>query len=153
MITIQNLARASATAGMLALALVATTATSSPQDKGWYVGGNIGPSTHEIDDERIPSALKAGGFTTTGLDDENWDVGYKFLGGYRFNRYFALEGSYFDMGEFGFVANTNPAGTLSGDTEIKSVNLDPVAIWPIDQRWSAIARAGLNYAEATSTYS
>jgi OOP family OmpA-OmpF porin len=70
----------------LALAL-AVPAGVSAQESGPYLGGAIGQT-------RFTEWCDAG---TTICDDR--DSGWKLFGGYRFNRYFALEGSYIDWGE------------------------------------------------------
>jgi OOP family OmpA-OmpF porin len=48
------------------------------------------------------------------------------------------------MGKFGFTATTVPAGTLSGNIQLKGLNLDAVGILPITEKFSAFGRAGLN---------
>jgi OOP family OmpA-OmpF porin len=122
-------------------------------DTGWYGGINVGQSRAKIDDARITSGLLGSGFTVTSITDDDRDTGYKLFGGYRFNRNFALEGGYFDLGTlFSFRATTAPAGTLSGEIKVKGVNLDLVGILPITERFSAFGRAGANYAEARDSF-
>src|SRR4029077_202025 len=83
-------------------------------DPGWYGGLSIGESKAKIDDARITDSLLGSGLTTTSMSNDTHDTGYKLFGGYKFNKNFALEGGYFNLGEFGFTSTTNPAGTLSG---------------------------------------
>ncbi len=146
-----NLARASGTLGLAALAVIASPFAVA-DDSGWYGGINIGQSRAKIDDARITSSLLGGGFATTSITDDNRDTGYKLFGGYKFNKNFALEGGYFDLGRFGFTAITVPAGTLSGNIQLKGLNLDAVGILPITEKFSAFGRAGLNYAEARDSF-
>ncbi len=146
-----ELFRAAATLGVATLALVASSFAVA-EDSGWYVGGNIGLSRANIDDEKIVGGLLQGGFTTTSIADDDHDTGYKLFGGYQFNRNFALEGGYFDLGKFGFTAATVPAGTLSGNIKLKGVNLDAVGIVPFTEKFSAFGRVGVNYAEARDTF-
>src|SRR6185295_18413402 len=54
--------------------------------------------------------------------------------------------------KFSFVATTSPPGTLTGNSELQSINLDPLLIWPMSPTFSVFARAGVNYAEAKSSY-
>ncbi|MCX7171240.1 MAG: OmpA family protein [Proteobacteria bacterium] len=145
-------ARASGTLSLLALAVIASPYAVA-DDSGWYGGINIGQSRAKIDDPRITSGLLSGGFATTSINDDNRDTGYKLFGGYQFNRNFALEGGYFDLGRFGFTANTIPAGTLNGTIKLKGLNLDLVGTLPITDKFSVLGRIGMNYAEAKDNFS
>lgn len=139
-----------------ALGLVGCAAITSPfamaDDSGWYGGANIGQSSATIDDARITSGLLGGGFGTTSIIDDDRDRGYKIYGGYQFNKNFALEGGYFDLGKFGFTATTVPAGTLSGNIKLRGLNLDVVGTLPITEKFSAFGRVGANYAEARDAF-
>ncbi len=144
-------ARASGTLGLAALAVVSSSYAVA-QDAGWYGGLNIGQSSAKIADDRINSRLLGGGFTSTSITDDDRDTGYKLFGGYKFNKNFALEGGYFDLGKFGYTATTVPAGTLTANIKLKGLNLDAVGIVPINEKFSAFGRIGLNYAEARDSF-
>src|SRR5674476_1657277 len=146
-----KLARASGTLGLAALAVIASPFAVA-DDSGWYGGVNIGRSRANIDDERVTSGLVGQGSTTTSITDDNRDTGYKLFGGYKFNRNFALEGGYFNLGRFGYTATTVPAGTLSGNIKLQGLNLDAVGILPITEKFSAFGRVGMNYAEARDSF-
>ena len=143
--------RTSGTLGLLVLAAI-TSPIAMAQASGWYIGANVGQARAKIDDPRITSGLLAGGFTTTSIANDERDTGYKLFTGYQFNRYFALEGGYFDLGKFGFTATTIPAGTLRGDIKLRGLNLDLVGTLPITDKLSAFGRVGANYAEAKDTF-
>jgi len=147
-----KLARASGTLGLAVLAWIASPFALA-DDSGWYGGFNIGQSRAKIDDVRITSSLLGGGFATTSIVDDDRDTGYKLFGGYKVNKNFALEGGYFDLGRFGFTATTVPAGTLNGNIKLKGLNLDAVGILPINAKFSAFGRVGMNYAEANDSFS
>lgn len=147
-----KLAKASGTLGLAVLVTIASPFAAA-DDAGWYVGGNIGQSRAKIDDPRITSSLLSDGFTTTSITDDNRDTGYKLFGGYQFNPNFALEGGYYDLGRFGFSANTSPAGTLNGNIRVRGLNLDAVGILPFTEKLSAFGRVGLNYADARDSFS
>ena len=144
--------RASLTLGVLALAVTASPVAVAA-DSGWYGGISIGQSKAKIDDARITSNLLGTGFATASINNDNRDTGFKLFGGYKFNRNFALEGGYFDLGKFGFTATTVPAGTLSGNIKLQGFNIDAVGILPIAEKFSAFGRAGLNYADAKDSFS
>ena len=147
-----ELARTSGTLGLVALAAIASPFAMA-DDAGWYGGLNIGQSKAKIDDAKITSTLLGGGLNTTSITDDNRDTGYKLFGGYKFNRNFALEGGYFDLGKFKFSATTAPAGTLNGEIKLRGLNLDAVGILPITPKFSAFGRIGLQYARSEDSFS
>ncbi len=142
------------TLGMSSMAAFAITLSplARADNSAWYAGFNVGQAQAKIDDGRISKGLLSDGFTTTSISDDDRHVGFKVFGGYEFNRYFALEAGYFDLGRFGFTADTTPSGTLRGDIKIKGVNADLVASLPVGERFSLFARAGLIYAEAKDSF-
>ncbi|MDO8341805.1 MAG: outer membrane beta-barrel protein [Cellvibrio sp.] len=144
--------KASGMLGLMALA-AATTSVVKADDAGWYMGGNIGQSTADIDNDRITENLLDGGFSEIMIDNDDRDTGYKLFGGYQFNRNFALEGGYFDLGEFSYSATTMPMGTLDGNMKLRGINLDLVGFIPFSEKFSAFGRVGVNYAEAKDRFS
>ena len=144
-------ARAAGTLGLLAFAL-AGGPFAAADVYGWYLGGNAGQSQAKIDDERIIRNLLSSRLTTTSIVDSDRPMGYKVFGGYQFNRNFALEGGYFNLGQFGFVANTVPLGSFTGTAKVKGLNLDLVGILPISEKFSAFGRVGVNRAETRDTF-
>jgi len=146
-----KLARASGTLGLAALAAIAGPFAVAA-DSGWYGGISIGQSRAKIADDRIRSQLLGSGLTMTSIDDDNRDTGYKLFGGYKFDRNFAVEGGYFNLGKFGFTANTTPAGSLTGTAKFQGLNLDAVGILPFTEKFSGFARAGLIYTETKDTF-
>lgn len=146
-----TLAKTSGVLGLLAVAAL-TSPYALAQDLGWYGGANLGRSAATIDDPRITSGLTSGGLATSSISDRDRSTGFKLYGGYQFHRNFALEGGYFDLGKFGYTANTIPTGTLDGNIKLKGFNLDAVGILPITERFSALGRVGLNYAQARDSF-
>ncbi len=138
--------------GLVALAVLASPLALA-DESGWYGGLNAGRARASIDDQRITSGLLGSGFATSSIVDDNSATGFKVFGGYQFNRYFALEGGYFDLGRFGYRATTVPSGTLDGTIRLKGLNLDTVGILPITDKLSAFGRIGLNYADASDRFS
>ncbi len=132
-----------ASAGVVMAAMAGGSALAD--DSGWYVGANAGEARAKIDNARITDNLLAAGFTTTAIKNDDKHFGYKLFGGYQFVKYFALEGGYFDLGQFGFTANTAPPGGLTGNTKFKGANLDAVGILPFTDRFAAFGRFGYAY--------
>jgi OOP family OmpA-OmpF porin len=139
-----------ARSGLLAFAALAS-AFAQASEPGWYIGGNVGQSQATFDTEEISGALSDQGFTVTSHSEDERDTGYKLFGGYQFNRYFALEGGYFDLGDFDFNADTMPQGNLHGSIEFNGLNFDVVGILPITEKFSALGRIGANYAKADAS--
>ena len=110
----QRIVKAAATPGFVGCAVMST-ALKAADGSGWYGGINNGQSMADIDHGRISSGLLSGGFTTTVINDDDRDTGYKLYAGYQFKKYFALEAGYFDLGKSEFMATTVPAGTLRGN--------------------------------------
>jgi OOP family OmpA-OmpF porin len=139
------------------LVVVTTAVLLSPvaaaEDSGWYLGGNIGQSRATIDDEKIVDGLHDQGFITTSITNDDRHFGYKLFGGYQFNRFLSLEGGYFDLGQFGFAANTLPEGSYRGNIRLNGANLDLLGTLPLTQRLGLFARIGVNYADARDTFS
>src|SRR6202046_3842717 len=138
---------------LLAAALAgALSSEAFADDAGWYLGFNAGQSRAKIDDSRIADDLLIDGLATTSIGDENRHFAFKTFGGYEFNRYLALESGYFDLGRFGFRADTLPAGSLHGETKIKGANLDLVGSIPVGDKFSLFARGGVNYANSRDAF-
>jgi OOP family OmpA-OmpF porin len=127
-------------------------AFAATDDSFWYVGGNIGQSRAKIDDARIAAQLLGGGLATNSIANDDKNTAFKLLGGYQFNRNFALEAGYFDLGQFGYQATTTPAGTLNGRIKLRGVNLDAVGILPVTEKFSAFGRLGVQYAQAQDNF-
>ena len=140
--------------GLLGLAglgcLVAVPAFA--QDSYYYGGLSLGQSRARIDEDRITEGLLSRGLTTTGFDRDEKSVAFKLFGGYQFNRYFAIEGGYFNLGKFGFTSTTVPAGTLDGEMRVQGLNLDLVGTLPITDRFAALGRVGATYARTRDEF-
>ena len=101
------------------------------QESGFYLGGSLGQARFTewcVDD---PSVLSC--------DDK--DSAWKIFGGYRFNRYFAVEGTYVDWGTAsGTVAA--PGGPRSVSAEQTSMGVAAVGSFPFTPEFSVFGKAG-----------
>jgi OOP family OmpA-OmpF porin len=140
---------------LIALAVLAALASqfAVADDTGWYIGGNAGQSRANIDNARITAQLLGTGLNTTSITDNNRDTGFKLFGGYQINKTFSIEGGYFNLGRFGYVATTIPAGTQSGNIKLQGLNLDGIATLPVTDQFSVLGRLGLNYTQARDSFS
>jgi OOP family OmpA-OmpF porin len=138
------------------LSLAGLAALNSPitiaADKGWYGGISIGQSRANIADQRISDQLAGQGLTMTSIDDDDRDIGFKLFAGRKFNKHFAVEAGYYNLGKLGFTANTTPAGSLTGSAKFQGLNLDAVGILPLTEKFSLLGRVGYAYTEAKDTF-
>jgi OOP family OmpA-OmpF porin len=147
-----KLSRTSVSMGVAAVAICASQFAAA-DDSFWYMGGNIGQSRAKIDDARIANQLLGAGLASPSIANDDNHSAYKLFGGYQLNKNFALEASYFDLGQFGYTATTVPAGTLNGNIKLRGVGMDMVGILPLTQKFSAFGRLGMNYAQAQDSFS
>ncbi|MGQ4277441.1 OmpA family protein [Pseudidiomarina sp. E22-M8] len=137
---------------VLFLAGVALPAVANDQD-GWYVGAGGGAALATIDEQEIRTDLMNSGYQVTEFREDDGDFGYKLFGGYQFNENFALEGGYFDLGDFSYQATTNPAGMKSGQLDFSGWNIDAMGFMPFTQRSSLFALIGVHRSKATVDFS
>lgn len=120
---------------------------------GMYMGLGAGESKARIDSDRIQQGLLNEGLSTNTLTEDNRGNGYKAFLGFPIHPNWAVETGYFDLGRFGFNANTTPLGSLTGTARIRGLNLDLVGTLPVTDRWSLIGRVGAAYAQTQDHFS
>lgn len=144
----KKLIKALGTLGLVGCAVMSSSFAATDKEF-WYIGGNIGQSRAKIDDARIINQLPG----TASISDDNSDTAFKLFGGYQFNKNFAVEGGYFNLGKFGYAATTVPPGTLNGDIKLQGLNIDAVGMLPLANKFSVFGRLGLIYAQAKDNFS
>ena len=122
-------------------------------NSAWYLGAGVGQARGTIDQQRLTNSLQANGASVTAFSTDQRDTGYKLFVGKQMNRYLALEFGYFDLGKFGFNANTTGNGVLDGEAGFRGANLDLLAQLPLSERLSLLGRVGMNYASASTHFS
>ena len=133
-------------------AAACSTSVMAQQAPGFYLGGNVGGTRSDFNNDGINNALVKQGFAIRSTSTDKSDTGYKLYGGYQFTPNFALEGGYFDLGRFGYGSTTIPAGSFSGSTRVKGLNLDLVAMAPLSDRFSVFGRVGAAYAQSRANF-
>ncbi len=137
------------TRAMSAVILVGMTLPTLAEDRsGWYLGVAGGPSHATIAEAEIKADLLTSGYQTTEFRFDDRDVGYKIFTGYQMNTNFAIEGGYFDLGQFSYHATTLPAGSQHGRLTLDGWNLDLVGTLPLTERASLFARIGAHRSTA-----
>ena len=118
-----------------------------------YIGAAIGRSRVHIDDRAAARQLTTASQTVNAWSSDEKDVGFKLFAGKHINRYLAVEGGYFDLGDFSYTTRTVQGGTLTGDVRIRGINADLIGKLPVSQRFMLFARAGMAYVKADTDFS
>jgi OmpA-OmpF porin, OOP family len=116
---------------LAALSCAAALSSSLPaaaQGTGFYVGGSFGQSTLKEWCDAPPGFL-------TACDDS--DTAWKILGGYRFHRHFAAEGTYIHWGKV-----SARAGASSVTAKNSSFGIAAVGILPLREGFSLFGKLG-----------
>lgn len=155
---IQQEARMSYRSWIAALALTAAAgipnAMAADSAAAWYLGAGAGQSRAKLNDSSVNAVLAGSGSTAGPTSKDETDVSYKLFLGYQFNKYFAVEGGYFSLGEFSFTTTTVPAGTLRGIAKNHvGMNLDVLGILPLADRFSLYGRLGIQNSKTTDLFS
>lgn len=140
---------------LLALALlgaVSSSAVFAQDTPGFYIGGNIGTTQSDFNNDSISSTLARRGFRVNSMTEDDSSSGYKLFGGYQLNRNFAVEGGYFDLGRFNYAFNTTPLGTFASDTRVRGLNLDLVGLLPLTEQFAVFGRVGAAYAQSRANF-
>ncbi len=138
--------------GIAGLGSVLTSAAFAQNSKYGYWGLGVGQSQSQIQDSYTTNSLLKSSNNPGSFTSERQDTAYKVFGGYQFNRHFALEAGYFNLGKFTYGTSV-PGGTLNGRYEIEGVNVDLVSTMPLGPKWSALARVGVQHANTRDGFS
>ncbi len=124
------------------------------QDSGAYpyLGVSLGESRAKFDQTGINARMLGSGLQTTSLSSDEKDRAYRVFGGWQFNRYFALEAAFFDLGQFSYSATTVPAGSLNANFKLQGGGLDAVGTLPLGERWALLGRLGAQYAKTRNSF-
>lgn len=133
---------------LLAVAALSATSLASAQ---WYGVAGVGSSNISLSNSYVP----VDGATTSTFPKSENSTGYKLQLGYQFNRNFALEGGYVDLGKFNIANNvTAPfVGSLRGDVKADGWNLMAVGRAPLSDNFTLLGKVGTIYSTTTGDYS
>lgn len=138
--------------GVAGLGSMLATPALAQDSSYYYLGLGAGQAQSQIDDRQTTDKLLRS-FTSPGsFTSDRDETAYKLFGGYQFNKNFAVEAGYFNLGQFTY-STALPAGTLNGRYEIEGINLDLVGTMPLSTKWSALARVGVLYANTRDGFS
>jgi OOP family OmpA-OmpF porin len=128
----------------------------------WYLGASTGQSRIDATTGEIDEAfLIDDGFVASGTTLDKTDTGWKAYLGYRFNRIFALEGGYADLGEATFKTTIvsapaspglpTPPFPINATATANGVMFSGVLHLPLTAHSSVFAKAGVFGWEAEFT--
>lgn len=119
----------------------------------WYLGAGIGKARASIDQQQIAVDLQNAGFIVNDVSRDRRDQSYKLYAGYQLLPYLAIEGGYFDLGDFNFQADTIPMSLYGGETSVQGINLALIGTLPLTDQLSALAKLGLTYNDSDTRFS
>jgi OOP family OmpA-OmpF porin len=106
------------------------------QRAGLYLGAGIGATQAKFGD----------GFTSgiAGIQEnkDESDKGGKLFAGVQFNRWFALEAAYHELGKFSYDYNAPGVGSVGTEYHVRAWNLSGQLGLPFSNRFSVLARGG-----------
>jgi len=131
-----------------ALSLAAHAAGAQDGEPRWYGGLSLGQSKVSIDN----SDLQVAGATASTISKDETDTAYKLFAGYRFNRNFAVEGGWTDLGKFKATNTVTAPAAGSASISVKSSgpHAEAVGILPVNN-FSFFGKAGLMYTMTKSS--
>ena len=154
---------------MLGLTVAATltlgaAVARADDNRGFYVGVNVGATKLDIDENAYDAALSAAltqngltALSATSSSSEN-DASFGAFAGYRILPYLAVEAEWLTLGTGkyearGDVTDGTTTDTLRFDaeTDAKGVSASALGIWPINRSWDVYARLGMIFATTTLT--
>ena len=134
--------------------------TASAQSS-WYFGASGGQSAIKASSGDVETGfLLDDGFTASGTTLDKKDTGWKGYAGYRFNRFFAAEAGYADLGKASFSTTivAAPSGTtpsppfsIQATAKARGAFLSVIAQWPFSQEFSLFAKGGAFRSDAEFT--
>jgi OOP family OmpA-OmpF porin len=132
---------------VVGLALCAPRAQAA-DESGFVLGTRLGVA-------RYPAAqtLGLGPDQLHGDRSDHVDLAWAVDVGYRFNRYFALQASYVDLGEAsGTVRNHDSSAVAQATSAAEGAALTLIGSWPLD-RWELYAIVGVFFNDTSSSVS
>lgn len=135
------------------LATLVLAALAFPVHAQWYVGGAVGQSEASIGTGARNDQLFELGFDNASTSSDDKATAFRAFGGYRFNRYFAAELGYVDLGRYELRSTVAPAGTLDSSMRIRGADLSALGLLPIGDRFTLFGRVGVLGARTQSSFS
>ena len=135
-------------------------AAQTAKHTGFYVGGSVGGAWVDICNVAgdIANMTRSAGATNVTSDEDEGDTVFKLFAGYKFNKNFAIEGGYADLGKYTASASGSlggVSGAINGDVKAYAIFIDAVGFLPAttNEDFSVFGKAGLAYTETKANAS
>jgi len=117
---------------------------------GWYLGGEIGNATTDIDGADLDNFYQQSGLSANSIAVDDSDTAFSVFAGYQFSTHLAIEGGYIDLGErsVSFTGETTDLGAFYDNAEHvypqsgAGLSLAVVGAWPITESLKVSAKLG-----------
>ena len=136
---------------LVATVLLATSVATNAHAQ-WYVGATGGTSKTKLNPDGLNVQFLDLGYTSSTTRSDDSSSSLRAFGGYKFNRYLALEAGYSDLGNVSFGATVVPVGTLEKRTKTNGYDISAVVMYPILDRLNVFARVGTFSSERKSQF-
>jgi hypothetical protein len=128
---------------------------------GFFVGGALGTVTSDVSKKSFTKAMTEEGWDVSGVKLDDKETGFKVTGGYMFNKYVGIQGSFVDLGELKseFTANVRPdeIGDLLDEGARQLPGRGRGFLWdfvgniPLSERVAIYGTVGMFFAEPKTT--
>ena len=141
--------------GAIVVSSVLALGSTAALADNFYVLGSVGQSkVKDLHKSDIDSELTGAGATGLQSSIDRTDTAYKLQAGYQFNKNFALEGGYFNLGKAAYSASYT-GGAANASVKADGSNLSAVGSLPISDAFSVFGKLGAAYstvkADVTAT--
>jgi outer membrane protein OmpA-like peptidoglycan-associated protein len=117
---------------------------------GWYIGGEIGQATTDIDGRDLNLFYQQSGLSANSIAVDDSDTAFSVFAGYQFSTHFAIEGGYIDLGErsVSFTGEDTDIASFYDDAEHiypqsgAGPSLAVVGAWPLSESIKVSAKLG-----------
>lgn len=133
--------------------LVLSLAAVLPVHAQWYAGASIGQSHASADGLSLSDQLLDLGFDVTSSDNDESDTAYRVFGGWRLNRWAAVELGYADLGKRNVRATVSPAGEFGAGIRTRLGDVSVLGFLPAWNRLALYGRAGAYTSRTRASFS
>lgn len=120
--------------------LMTVTPAAFADTPDWYLGGSLGRGDYS---SVISGAADAGILCIGCTDGKSTAIGGSLIAGYRYNRYFALEGEYFDMGSDNSNIESGLNFNESVDFDLSGYGVAAIGSYPVTDDTALFGKLGL----------
>ncbi len=129
---------------IVALTALCVAIPASAAESNFYGVFSLGRSKIDANSSSVDLYNTTHGFTSSSTSSQTSANGAKAQLGYNLGKTFALEGGYIYLGKADFSSITN-LGTIGGSKDASLFNLDLVAKFPVNEKFSVLGRFGGYY--------